>query len=428
MAFHLDVLTHMTSTSTERLPARKLSVVIIGYFAFMVMAMPETALGVAWPSMQATFGVSLDALGVLLITSRIGLIVASFNSGRLTTFLGIGLLLLLGSGIRTATLFGYAIAPTWPAMLLISIAAGAGGGLVTSGLNTYFAMNHGARLMNWLHASFGLGAMLGPILMTAILNAGNSWRWGYAIAAVLQLLVAIALLATLSGWKLGSDDAAEDSEKQDGSKETSAGSVAVSVTPDHDANLARIWRRSILWLSMALFFVSAGIESTTGQWSFSLFTESRAVPLATAGLWVSVYWGSFTAGRVLFGFVADRWSEPSVIRIGTLLAGLGALLLWIDIGQAAGFVALALMGLALAPISPLLTTSTPVRLGKRDAPAGVGFQVGAASIGIALMPGLAGVLAQRANLEIVPPFLLVSCVAFYLLYEATLFKLRESKK
>ena len=199
----------MTSTSTERLPARKLAVVIIGYLAFIVMAMPETALGVAWPSMQATFGVPLDALGVLLITSRIGLIVASFNSGRLTTFLGIGLLLLLGSGIRTATLFGYAIAPTWPAMLLISIAAGAGGGFVTSGLNTYFAMNHGARLMNWLHASFGLGAMLGPILMTAILNGGNSWRWGYGIAAVLQLLVAIALLATLSGWKLNSDDAAE---------------------------------------------------------------------------------------------------------------------------------------------------------------------------------------------------------------------------
>jgi fucose permease len=407
----------MSIASSERLPTRKITVVIIGYLAFIVMAMPETALGVAWPSMQATFGIPLDALGVLLITSRIGLIIASFNSGRLTTFLGIGLLLLIGSGLRTAALFGYAIAPTWGFMLAISILAGAGGGLVTSGLNTYFAMNHGARLMNWLHASFGLGAMLGPILMTAILNSGNSWRLGYAITAVLQVLVAFALLATLSDWKLVPKKAAVSSQD--------SGFKNEAVTTEQRPNTTRLWRSSILWLSMGLFFVSAGIESTTGQWSFSLLTESRMVPIAVAGAWVSVYWGSFTAGRILFGFVADRWSERWVIRIGTLLAGFASLLLWADLDPWSGLVSLALMGLALAPISPLLTTSTPDRLGNRDAPAGVGYQVGAASIGIAIMPGLAGFLAQRSSLEIVPPFLIASCLAFLLLYEITLLKLRS---
>ena len=397
---------------------RTIAVVIIGYLAFIVMAMPETALGVAWPSMQATFGVPLDALGVLLITSRIGIIFSSFTSGRLTTLLGIGLLLLLGSGVRTAALLGYAVAPSWTAMLLISIVAGAGGGLVTSGLNTYFAMNHGARLMNWLHASFGLGAMLGPILMTAILNSGSSWRWGYAVAAVLQLLVGIGLIATLSGWTLAPDGVANSSEDH---AETRTNPVDDEANPSlqQRPESARLWRGSMLWLSLALFFVSAGIESTAGQWSFSLFTESRMVPIAVAGAWVSVYWGCFTAGRILFGFVAERWPERWVIRAGALLCGLAALLLWINIGPAAGFVSLALMGLALAPISPLLTTSTPERLGQRDAPSGIGFQVGAASIGVALLPALAGLLAERIDLEIIPPFLLVSTILFALLYEAT---------
>ncbi len=401
-----------------QMPPRTIAVVMIGYLAFIVMAMPETALGVAWPSMQATFGVPLDALGVLLITSRIGIIFSSLTSGRLTTLFGIGLLMLLGSGVRMAALLGYAMAPSWTTLLLISIVAGAGGGLVTSGLNTYFAMNHGARLMNWLHASFGLGAMLGPIVMTAILNSGSSWRWGYAVTAVLQLLVGIGLIATLSGWTLAPTDATDSSQDPRDAK-TNPVDNEPKPSLEHRPKDGRLWRSGILWLSLALFFVSAGIESTAGQWSFSLFTESRMVPIAVAGAWVSVYWGCFTAGRILFGFVADRWSEQWVIRTGSLLFGLAALLLWSNIGPAAGLVSLALMGLALAPISPLLTTSTPERLGQRDAPSGIGFQVGAASIGVALMPALAGLMAERIDLEIIPLFLLISTIIFVLLYEAT---------
>jgi hypothetical protein len=57
----------------------------------------------------------------------------------------------------------------------------------------------------------------------------------------------------------------------------------------------------------------------------------------------------------------------------------------------------------------------------------IGFQVGAASLGGALIPGLAGVLADRFSLEIVGPFLLVAAIAMVALHEAVATSRRRTR-
>jgi len=47
----------------------------------------------------------------------------------------------------------------------------------------------------------------------------------------------------------------------------------------------------------------------------------------------------------------------------------------------------------------------------------IGYQVGAASLGIAILPWLAGYMAEVWSLEIVGPFLLVCCGVMLGLYE-----------
>ena len=61
-------------------------------------------------------------------------------------------------------------------------------------------------------------------------------------------------------------------------------------------------------LGIAIFFVYAGLEYSVGQWSYTLFVESRAIQPETAGIWVSIYWGTFTFGRIAAGFIGTRVS------------------------------------------------------------------------------------------------------------------------
>jgi fucose permease len=55
---------------------------------------------------------------------------------------------------------------------------------------------------------------------------------------------------------------------------------------------------------------------------------------------------------------------------------------------------------------------TPRRLGERIAPHAVGFQVSAATLGVAVVPSAAGLLSERFGLESIG--LLIACCALVL--------------
>ena len=173
----------------------------------------------------------------------------------------------------------------------------------------------------------------------------------------------------------------------------------------------------LLWLSVAIFFVYAGIEVTAGQWAFSLFTESRGLSTTTAGIWVSVYWASLTVGRILFGVVVNHVSVDSLLRACMLAAIVASGLIWLNVQAFLSLSGLAVIGLVLAPMFPSLIATTPARLGERHTADAVGWEVGAAVLGGALLPGAVGVLAARLGLEVVGPCLVVAACALFGLHE-----------
>jgi fucose permease len=174
-----------------------------------------------------------------------------------------------------------------------------------------------------------------------------------------------------------------------------------------------------MWLSIILFFLYAGVEVTAGQWSFPFYTETRGVDLAIAGYWVSIYWGSLTIGRLLFGFVVNHIGATTTLRacmIGVIIGAIGFMLPTTGLS----FAGLALIGFAQAPIFPLLVSETPKRLGTALATRAIGYQVGAAGFGIAILPGLAGVIAENWGLEQIGPFILIASICFFMLHELIL--------
>ena len=65
-----------------------------------------------------------------------------------------------------------------------------------------------------------------------------------------------------------------------------------------------------------------------GQWSYTLLTMGRGVPMELAGAAVSLYWAALTCGRVLVGFVAGRVPTATLLHMAAVVARLAAGLLW----------------------------------------------------------------------------------------------------
>jgi fucose permease len=360
--------------------------VIIAYAGFVGLGMSSSILGVAWPSMRETFVLSLDSVGILFICGTIGYSLASFYCGPLISRIGLGLLLVISALLVGAANLGYALAPSWWMVVILALVNGLGGGAIDSSFNTYFAANHSPRLMNWLHACFGLGATLGPLVMTALLNADVSWRVGYVVLSALTFGLLILFLFARNRWY--------PIIKAD----------ANAVTGQR-AKTTDTLKLALVWLGIVLFVANVSVEATAGNWSFTLFTEGRLIPLETAGLWVSIFWASLTVGRVIFGIIVERFSITTMLRLSMLGCLVGAILMSLASMESISFLGLALIGFWLAPAFPLLIANTQKILGPEHAANAIGFQVGAAGIGFAVLPGLVGVLARSPHVEGIRPFI-----------------------
>ncbi len=384
----------------KRSPANHL-LLGVAFVGFISLGLPDAVIGVAWPSVRETFRLHQSALGLVLIGSGCGYFLSSFFSGRLLQCFGVGLLLALSTLGVAASGFGFAATPTWPLFVACAFAQGLGSGAIDAGLNGYGAAHFTARQMNWLHACYCLGAMLGPLLMTAVRAGDRTYRTGYALMGTIMLLLGLLFAALRKKFN---------------------GGVSASGPPPETKPLGirHTLRLPLVWLQLAIFFLYTGLEVTVGQWSYTLFTEGRGVDAVTAGVWVSCYWGSIGVGRVLLGFVVDRIGIDRLLRLSLLTAVAGALLLALALNGPLELTGLLLIGFGLAPVFPCLMTRTPQRLGSAYAAHAIGFQVSAAMLGAAAIPSCTGLVVQRFGLPTMGICALGVAVALCALHEALL--------
>ena len=379
---------------------RRWFLVAVAFLAFVSLGLPDGVLGVAWPSVRHTFGLPVSQLGVLLVTSMVGYLVSSFASGEVVRRVGVGGLLLGSSVIVVASLAGFALATAWGVMVACGLLAGLGAGAIDAGINAYAAAQFPPRWVTWLHACYGVGATLGPLTMTGVLAAGLSWRWGSATIGAALVGMTLLFAATLRLWEAPRDG-------------------AQARGPAASATAAETLRRPAVWMNVVTFFLYTGTEVAAGQWAYSLFTESRGVSPAVAGAWTGADWASLTAGRIVSGAAAGRVSKEVLLRLSLLGAPLAAGLVWSDWRTVVSLVGLAMLGFSLAAIYPMMISATPERVGASYAQQSIGFQVAAAYLGAAAVPGLAGVLARRFGLEVIGPYLFAATLALLVLHEAT---------
>lgn len=383
----------------------KIILVVLAYVAYIALGMPDGLLGVAWPSIRISFSIPLDAIGILLAVTVTGYLISSFLSGPLIAQWGIGRVLTASCALSGVTLIGYTLVPVWWMMVLLGALLGLGAGAIDTGLNTYVATHFGEGLMQWLHASYGIGVTLGPIIMTIALSTLNSWWAGYRIVGGFQLMLATCFMLTLSMWS---------------QKEPSAGSDEPKRLTDYKTPMSETLRQFQVWLSALLFFLYVGAEASLGIWVYSLLTESRGVNPTTAGLFAGSYWATFTIGRVVAGLYAKRAGINLLVQSSLVAALLGSFLLLWNPSEVANLLAVVLIGFAIAPIFPALISGTSQRVGANFAANAIGMQMAANGLGAAVIPSLLGVLARQFSLEVVPICLIVVFLGLFGLYRLSM--------
>ncbi len=377
----------------------------LAFLAFVSLGLPDGILGVAWPSLRRSFDRPVAALGAILLATMAGYLVSSFSAGALLARAGVGRLLVASGLVVAASATIWAATPLWPPVLAGAVLAGLGAGAIDAAVNAFAASHFTARVVTWLHACWGLGAMTGPLLMTAALASGLGWRWGYAALAAALVALSLCFRLTLGLWDTPGPAGAAD-----------AGAPEPAADLEAPASLREALASPAVRRNVAVFFLYTGIEASAGQWAYTLLTEARGLAPAAAGVAASCYWGSIFVGRLAFGALAHHVAPRTLLRAAVAAAPFAAAGVAFSRSATIGFAFLFALGLVLAPIFPLLISETPGRVGRRHAAHAIGFQISAATLGSGVLPAAAGLVMSRLGLEALGPSLLGLSLLLVLLH------------
>jgi MFS family permease len=350
---------------------------LIIYLGFISLGLPDGTLGVAWPRIHRELNLPIGIAGVIIVigTALAGL--AAFSSGKIIARFRTGPVVFVSCALTGSGMMAIAHAHGLAGLLLAAVPLGLGAGAVDAGLNGYVARHYSGRHMNWLHACWGIGATCGPLVMAEVLNSSAGWRGGYFGMAIAQLSLAGIFLVTLPLWQKVPERIPEVD-----------GGTAATRLPSTPAN------SPAGWLSVAIFAIYVAVEMTAGVWAGSILVVARGIAPETAAVCVASYYGAITGGRILVGFVVERWGNRRVVAFGTVLAFVGVTGFAFATTAPLAAITLVTLGLGFAPIYPCLMHEVPRRFAPDAVQVVIGRQSGAAAIGSATLPAAAGWLAQ----------------------------------
>jgi fucose permease len=371
----------------ERRPSDVRIQIGLAFFAFILIGAVDAAVGVLLPSLRAFYAIDKATVGLLFISSTVGYLVSAFGSGLLVEKLGIRVFMVVGPAMITLAAITISFMPPFVVLMGGFLISGFGIGLIDSGLNSHIAaLPNNTALLNFLHAFFGVGALLGPLLATIVLDAALQWNTVYYVWMSMSVVLIV-------GFWLGFREprrVAHPAEHTTGGKQ---GNV-----------LAATLRLRVVWVAAFFLLIYVGVELSLGNWSFSFLTEERHQVENLSGLAVSGYWLGLTLGRLTLGKVGERVGNRRLIEM--CLAGVvaGVLIVWlvpVGVAMAAG---LWLVGFSLGPIFPTTIAITSGLVPARILPSAIGFITSFASVGAALLPAGAGALAERVGLWVLMPY------------------------
>ena len=373
------------------------------YIVFISLGLPDSLFGAAWPVVHIDFGVHENFASLYGIITGFCVGGVGFVSGKVIRKFGTPLVTLVSTLFTVLGLFIMSISPNIVVMMLGAVVLGYGAGVIDTALNNFVSLHYKAQHMNWLHAFWGIGVTISPLIMSFFLSGETgSWRNGYRVIALLQLSIAIIIALSLKKWRT----VKENNETQEVANENKKGFFELLKMKGVLTSL----------LSQGLY---CGMEFTIGTWGASFLVHVHTLQPDEAAKWISLYFCGITVGRIISGFISMKASDNTMIRLGITTSFVGMIILTLPFGKIS-LLGLLLIGIGFGPIFPSILHSVPARFGKEYSADITGFHMGGAygiGFGIQLIFGF---IATEITFEITTFILMAIAIGTFIANETTI--------
>ena len=348
---------------------QKYTLTSVYYLVFILLGLTLAAEGPTLLKLAEHTASQIDEISLIFFFGALGYLAGSYTSGVLYDRLPghqlmSAMLILLGIFIIFVPL-----ATSLVVLIAIVLVLGFAKGALDVGGNTLLLWLHNEKVgpfMNGLHAFFGLGAAIAPVIVARVLDATGDVHWVFWIFSIMAFPIALLV------WRLPSPQPRP-------------------VPAEHRETGIPMLPIAIMVLCFVLY---VGAEVSYGNWIYAYAVKLGLYTEITANSLNSAFWGFFTVGRLLAIWISTRLRPLTILYldfVGCLLS-MSLIVLFRDSAPMLRIGSI-LLGLSFASIFPTFITLSEERMHVTGTITGW-FLVGG-SIGGMIVPVLIGQAFDR---------------------------------
>jgi len=345
------------------------------YLMFMMFAMTTDSVGVIIPEVIRTLHLSDTAAGAFHYASMSGIAVVAIFLGFLADLFGRKWTIILGLALFALNSYLFAVTNSFAVFVTLLTVSGAAIGIFKTGALALIgdisdSTQKHTSTMNTVEGFFGVGSIVGPLIVARLLLEGVSWKWLYVIAG--SLCVLLIITASLVRYP----QTARRSEEPINLHRT----------------LRLLGNPYALAFSMACFLYVA-VECAIYVWLPSYLKDHRPSSAFMAAYVISIFFILRATGRFVGAWVIARWNWTTILALfsgAILTCFVGA----IFGGANAAVYLLALSGVFMSVIYPTLNSKGISCFPKSEHGAIAGVLLFFTCLGAALGPLAMGVVSD----------------------------------
>lgn len=409
-------------------------------WCFIVMGLNDGSLGPLLPIYQEYYNINFITVSVLFICGCSGCITAAVLNVFVSRLFALSKILVLGTAFQVVAHSILSSAPPFYAMCIAFFLNGMGAALLNAQGNSLLSMLHDPTSMGLAHASYGFGALIGPLISTQFANIYTTtgfkrWALYYTVmlGTVLSSMIVFIVVFRGKGYEEILHDIGVPAFKPEGIEMTNTNeqnrssldgghsgdeggeSEAVSRRARESDSFASVLKQSAVHTLAAFIFIYVGLEVTIGGWIVTFMINERGGG-ASSGYVSSGFFAGLALGRVTLLWVNKKLGERNAVFL-YIAIGIGLeFTVWFVPSLIGNAIAVSFVGLVLGPFYPIVMSQTGRIIPRKVLSGSIGWIAGFGQSGSAILPFATGALANRYGIISLQPLIVAMMAGMAVLW------------
>lgn len=313
---------------------------------YVLYGLSGSLMNSVWPEAANDIGVQVALIGVVTTICNVASGIAGAFTYKIRRQLGTNRTISIGLFLMAVSLILFYFAQNMLVIGAAFVILGVGNAIVDVGSNSYIVKAYEARTVSMLHACWGIGSAVGPMIMALVIAKFTNYRIGFLVGAALNIIVVTILRFMKRKWEANKKDLPEelldlhtvsDAEKTSKSKFTDVVKINLALPV------------------MLCFFFANGLNGLYNSWVSTIFVTQRHISVIEGANTATVFFASLTVTRIILGFIANKFKTKTIITTGIIISMIGTILMFIQSKNLIFIYAnVLILGIGISPIMPFL--------------------------------------------------------------------------